>query len=144
MSVEAPARTTPVALLAEGVTKEFGGLVAVNQVSFEVPRLGIVSLIGPNGAGKTTFFNMLTGLYRPTAGRILLGERDITRVRPDVITGLGVARNEHARRDVYERRRRGRAVDARLLRGRVGHHRAHTSGTTSRSAREGTHGRRRP
>ena len=51
-----------------------------------------MSLIGPNGAGKTTLFNMLTGLYRPTQGRILLGERDITRARPDVITGCGVAR----------------------------------------------------
>ena len=51
-----------------------------------------MSLIGPNGAGKTTLFNILTGLYRPTQGRILLGERDITRVRPDVITGCGVAR----------------------------------------------------
>src|SRR5206468_513668 len=64
----------------------------VNDVSLDVPRLGIVSLIGPNGAGKTTLFNMLTGLYKPTAGRILLGERDITRLRPDRITGLGVAR----------------------------------------------------
>ena len=51
-----------------------------------------MSLIGPNGAGKTTLFGMLTGLYRPTEGRILLGERDITRARPDVITKHGVAR----------------------------------------------------
>ena len=51
-----------------------------------------MSLIGPNGAGKTTLFNMLTGLYKPTAGRILLGDRDISRTRPDLITGLGVAR----------------------------------------------------
>jgi branched-chain amino acid transport system ATP-binding protein len=57
-----------------------------------VPEHSIVSLIGPNGAGKTTLFNMLTGLYKPTAGRILLRERDISRARPDVITGLGVAR----------------------------------------------------
>jgi branched-chain amino acid transport system ATP-binding protein len=49
-------------------------------------------LIGPNGAGKTTLFNMLTGLYKPTAGRVLLGDRDISRTRPDRIKGLGVAR----------------------------------------------------
>jgi len=82
----------PVILHAEHVTKRFGGLVAVNDVSFEVPRRSIVSLIGPNGAGKTTFFNMLTGLIRPTEGRILLGARNITRSRPDVITARGVAR----------------------------------------------------
>jgi branched-chain amino acid transport system ATP-binding protein len=77
---------------AERVTKEFGGLVAVNDVSLDIPRHSIVALIGPNGAGKTTLFNMLTGLYKPTGGRILLGERNVTRARPDIITGLGVAR----------------------------------------------------
>ncbi|HZU61681.1 MAG TPA: ABC transporter ATP-binding protein [Solirubrobacteraceae bacterium] len=80
------------ALRADQVTKEFGGLVAVNEISMDVPKHSIVSLIGPNGAGKTTLFNMLTGLYKPTRGRIVLGDRDITRARPDVITGLGVAR----------------------------------------------------
>jgi branched-chain amino acid transport system ATP-binding protein len=74
------------------VTKEFGGLVAVNDVVLEIPEHSIVSLIGPNGAGKTTLFNMLTGLYKPTAGKIVLRERDITRSRPDEITSLGVAR----------------------------------------------------
>jgi len=88
----APAAAAPAALRAERVTKEFGGLVAVEDVSVELPPNSIVSLIGPNGAGKTTLFNMLTGLYRPTQGRILLGDRDITRSRPDVITGYGVAR----------------------------------------------------
>jgi len=90
--VKAPASPAVAVLRAEHVTKEFGGLVAVNDVSLQVPRHSIVSLIGPNGAGKTTLFNMLTGLYRPTRGRILLGERDITRARPDVITGYGIAR----------------------------------------------------
>jgi branched-chain amino acid transport system ATP-binding protein len=91
------ATTTPTpalsaALSVDRVTKAFGGLVAVNDVSLDVPLRSIVSLIGPNGAGKTTLFNMLTGLYKPTSGRILLGDRDITRTRPDRITGMGVAR----------------------------------------------------
>jgi branched-chain amino acid transport system ATP-binding protein len=80
------------ALSIDRVSKVFGGLVAVNDVSLDVPVQSIVSLIGPNGAGKTTLFNMLTGLYKPSSGRILLGTRDITRTRPDRITGLGVAR----------------------------------------------------
>ena len=79
-------------LVATGIRKVFGGLIASNNIDFTVPSGSIVSLIGPNGAGKTTLFNMLTGLYRPTQGRILLGERDITRARPDVITRYGVAR----------------------------------------------------
>jgi len=81
-----------VVMRTDHVTKEFGGLVAVNDISFEIPEHSIVSLIGPNGAGKTTLFNMLTGLYKATTGRILFGDRDITRARPDIITGLGVAR----------------------------------------------------
>ena len=90
--IQTPAPPAVTVLRAEHVTKAFGGLVAVNDISFDVPQHSIVSLIGPNGAGKTTLFNMLTGLYRPTGGRILLGERDITRARPDVITQHGVAR----------------------------------------------------
>jgi branched-chain amino acid transport system ATP-binding protein len=73
-------------------TKVFGGLLAVSDVSIDVAPKSIVSIIGPNGAGKTTFFNMLTGLYRPTAGRIVFDGRDVTARRPDIITSLGVAR----------------------------------------------------
>ena len=73
-------------------TKVFGGLLAVSDVSIDVAPKSIVSIIGPNGAGKTTFFNMLTGLYRPTAGRILFDGMDVTARRPDIITSLGVAR----------------------------------------------------
>jgi branched-chain amino acid transport system ATP-binding protein len=73
-------------------TKVFGGLLAVSDVSIDVRPKSIVSIIGPNGAGKTTFFNMLTGLYRPTAGRILFDGSDVTARRPDIITSLGVAR----------------------------------------------------
>jgi branched-chain amino acid transport system ATP-binding protein len=74
------------------VSKRFGGLAAVSDVSFEIPERSIVSIIGPNGAGKTTFFNMLTGLYRPTSGAIRFEGEDITQKRPDIITTLGVAR----------------------------------------------------
>ena len=63
---------------AENVSKVFGGLVAVEDVSFTIPERGIVSIIGPNGAGKTTFFNMLTGLYKPSFGRISFDGRNIT------------------------------------------------------------------
>ncbi|HET7808378.1 MAG TPA: ATP-binding cassette domain-containing protein, partial [Gaiellaceae bacterium] len=59
-------------VVAEQLRKEFGGLVATDDVDFTIPRGTVVSLIGPNGAGKTTFFNMLTGVYKPTAGRIIL------------------------------------------------------------------------
>jgi branched-chain amino acid transport system ATP-binding protein len=79
-------------LSTTGITKIFGGLVAVEDVSFEIPRGRIVSIIGPNGAGKTTFFNMLTGLYKPTFGRVEFDGRNITGRRPDRIMALGVAR----------------------------------------------------
>jgi branched-chain amino acid transport system ATP-binding protein len=79
-------------LTTTGVTKQFGGLTAVSDVTFHIPRGGIVSIIGPNGAGKTTFFNMLTGLYKPTVGRIVFDGRDVTAKRPDKITAAGVAR----------------------------------------------------
>ncbi len=79
-------------LEAAGVSKTFGGLVAVNDVSFAIPERGIVSIIGPNGAGKTTFFNMLTGLYKPTSGTITFEGNDMTGARPDRITAAGVAR----------------------------------------------------
>src|SRR4029450_9384941 len=75
-----------------GTTKVFGGLLAGSDVSINVRPLSIVSIIGPNGAGKTTFFNMLTGLYRPTAGRILFDGQDVAARRRDIITSLGVAR----------------------------------------------------
>jgi branched-chain amino acid transport system ATP-binding protein len=87
-----PEPAPPALLVATGISKQFGGLIAVNDVSFDIPRQAIVSLIGPNGAGKTTFFNMLTGLIRPSAGRITLDGKNITRARPDVITARGIAR----------------------------------------------------
>src|SRR3954451_20288969 len=77
---------------AANITKAFGGLVAVDDVSFDIPKGKIVSIIGPNGAGKTTFFNILTGLYKPTAGALEFMGKNVTRDRPDEITAAGVAR----------------------------------------------------
>jgi len=77
---------------AERITIKFGGLVAVDDVTFTIPDRSVVSLIGPNGAGKTTFFNVLTGLYQPTTGRVLLGERNVTGMAPHKIASLGLAR----------------------------------------------------
>jgi branched-chain amino acid transport system ATP-binding protein len=79
-------------LAATGVRKEFGGLVAVSDVDFTIPSERIVSLIGPNGAGKTTFFNMLTGVYKPTAGLIVFDGHDVGGQPPHAITKLGVGR----------------------------------------------------
>jgi branched-chain amino acid transport system ATP-binding protein len=79
-------------LIADNVRKEFGGLIAVNDLTFTIPSRGIVSLIGPNGAGKTTFFNTLTGLYRVTDGQILFDGTDVTSKPPHAITKLGVGR----------------------------------------------------
>lgn len=79
-------------LNAEHITVEFGGLVAVNDVSFDIPEKGIVSLIGPNGAGKTTFFNILTGLYKPTSGHVMYDGGEITALVPHKIAAGGVAR----------------------------------------------------
>jgi len=85
---------------ARGVTKRFGGLLAVNKVDFDIPRTSIVSLIGPNGAGKTTFFNMITGAYVPTSGEIEFDGHPIvymkgSRIRsrkPHEVTALGIGR----------------------------------------------------
>ncbi len=79
-------------LLTHGLRKEFGGLVAVSDVDFLVPAGGIVSLIGPNGAGKTTFFNMLTGVYKPTAGRVFFADEDLTGKPPHAFTQRGIGR----------------------------------------------------
>ena len=84
--------TTSLALEADRITVRFGGLVAVKDVDFTIPEGGIVSLIGPNGAGKTTFFNVLTGLYKPTTGRVLLGGEDVTGISPHTIAGKGMGR----------------------------------------------------
>ncbi|MEX2465234.1 MAG: ATP-binding cassette domain-containing protein, partial [Gaiellaceae bacterium] len=79
-------------LEARSVRKEFGGLLAVNDVDFAIPERSIVGLIGPNGAGKTTFFNMLTGVYKPTAGTIVFDGVDVTGKPPHAITEQGIGR----------------------------------------------------
>jgi branched-chain amino acid transport system ATP-binding protein len=79
-------------LRADNLRKEFGGLVAVNDVEFTIPEGSITSLIGPNGAGKTTFFNMLTGVYKPTAGRVEFDGEDVTGKPPHAITERGIGR----------------------------------------------------
>ncbi len=87
-----PPKAAGTLLATEQVSKIFGGLVAVNDVTFAIPERSIVSIIGPNGAGKTTFFNLLTGLYKPSIGTITFDGKDISRTRPDQITTLGIAR----------------------------------------------------
>jgi branched-chain amino acid transport system ATP-binding protein len=79
-------------LTVESIRKEFGGLLAVSDLDFTIPAESIVSLIGPNGAGKTTFFNMLTGVYKPTSGQIVFDGTDVTGKPPHAITKLGVGR----------------------------------------------------
>lgn len=74
------------------ITCRFGGLVAVNSVSFSVQNHEIFGLIGPNGAGKTTLFNMITGLITPTSGKVILNDKNITKLPPHQIAGSGIAR----------------------------------------------------
>src|SRR5262249_12329010 len=79
-------------LVVAGVSKRFGGVTACQDVSLEVPRGGVLSIIGPNGAGKTSLLNMISGFYKPAAGRIVLEGLDITPKKPSGIAALGVAR----------------------------------------------------
>ena len=80
-------------LRTEGLTIRFGGLTALNNVNFEVRRDEIRAIIGPNGAGKSTFFNCLTGVLRPSSGRILFNGEDITGLQPNLISRKGIARS---------------------------------------------------
>lgn len=83
--------TDPI-LRIEGVTKRFGGLIAVNNVSFEVPSGQVFALIGPNGAGKTTLFNCITGLFRPTSGSVIFKGQPIGGLKQHEVARLGIAR----------------------------------------------------
>lgn len=79
-------------LSANNISKFFGGLAAVSNVSFDVHKGEILGLIGPNGAGKTTVFNMINGFYRPSKGGITFNGKDITGLKPHKICGMGIAR----------------------------------------------------
>ena len=81
------------ALRTEGLTVRFGGLAALNGVNFQVRKGEVCAVIGPNGAGKSTFFNCLTGVLRPTSGRIIFDGDDITGQPPNVISQKGIARS---------------------------------------------------
>lgn len=84
--------TSELVLKTEAITMQFGGLTAVNQFNLNLEKGKIVALIGPNGAGKTTAFNMITGVYPPTKGKVYFKGQDITGLKPDAITKLGIAR----------------------------------------------------
>lgn len=75
-----------------GITKDFGGLVAVNHVDFEVNEGEILGMIGPNGSGKTTVFNLICGVYRLTSGKVIFGGKDITNFGADRVAAMGVVR----------------------------------------------------
>jgi branched-chain amino acid transport system ATP-binding protein len=79
-------------LQVAGVTKLFGGLKALSDVTFDMPEGQVLGVIGPNGAGKTTLFNVINGVYKPEEGRITFRQREITGIRPDLLARLGLAR----------------------------------------------------
>lgn len=81
-----------VVLETQNLTMQFGGLVAVNQFDMQIRAGKITSLIGPNGAGKTTLFNVITGIYRPTAGKAIFYGEEITNLKPHVVISKGIAR----------------------------------------------------
>ncbi|MFS0574581.1 ABC transporter ATP-binding protein [Sporosarcina sp. 179-K 3D1 HS] len=76
----------------QGLTKQFGGLTAVNDVDFEIEKGKITAIIGPNGAGKSTFFNLISGFHKPTSGTILFEGKDITKTPAHIGARLGIAR----------------------------------------------------
>nr|HPJ08630.1 ATP-binding cassette domain-containing protein [Deltaproteobacteria bacterium] len=76
----------------ENLGISFGGIKAVSSASFEVEKNSIFSIIGPNGSGKTTIFNMISGIYKPDSGRVILDDEDLVGYRPDKIARRGIAR----------------------------------------------------
>jgi branched-chain amino acid transport system ATP-binding protein len=76
----------------KNLTKTFGGIVAVEDLTFNIKKGEIMGIIGPNGAGKTTVFNLITGVYKPTSGSVFFKDEDITGLNPDVVVKKGIAR----------------------------------------------------
>jgi len=89
-------------LSLQGVTKRFGGLQALTNVTFDLPEGQILGLIGPNGAGKTTLFNAINGVYPPEDGRIIFRDKDVTKARPYYHARLGMARTHQIVQPLYE------------------------------------------
>jgi branched-chain amino acid transport system ATP-binding protein len=89
-------------LQVQGVTKRFGGLQALTQVTFDLPQGQIFGLIGPNGAGKTTLFNTINGVYHPEEGRILFRGKDVTQMHPYHLAKMGMARTHQIVRPLNE------------------------------------------
>lgn len=84
--------TTDKILSVENVTMKFGGLTAVNEISLDIFSNDLVAIIGPNGAGKTTLFNVITGIYRPTIGKVIFNHNELKKLKTSAITRLGIAR----------------------------------------------------
>jgi len=89
-------------LQADGITKRFGGLLAVDGVSFELAEGEILGLIGPNGAGKTTLFNVVNGVYKPDAGEVTFVDQNITGWSPDRVVRSGIARTHQIVKPLQE------------------------------------------
>jgi branched-chain amino acid transport system ATP-binding protein len=92
VATASPAAATTPLFKVDGITLKFGGLTAVDNVSFEVMPGEIFTIIGPNGAGKTSIFNLISRLYEPTSGKLFFGGKDITNVPPHDIAAMGIAR----------------------------------------------------
>ena len=89
-------------LSLQGVSKRFGGLQALLNVTFDLPQGQILGLIGPNGAGKTTLFNVINGVYRPERGRIIFRDKDVTGLKPYYLARMGMARTHQIVRPLNE------------------------------------------
>jgi branched-chain amino acid transport system ATP-binding protein len=89
-------------LSLQGVSKRFGGLQALLNVTFDLPQGQILGLIGPNGAGKTTLFNVINGVYRPERGRIIFRDKDVTGLKPYHLAKMGMARTHQIVRPLNE------------------------------------------